>query len=398
MWVKVGNQKSVEIHSDVVRSVLSIYPEEKLVERLIFNDAFINDQISYRDLLKESDSILIPWQMFFLTPSNFKVQKNHIEKFRQTKFSPKFFAKRTGVGKVTSKRIIDRLIRLQNFAVSNSGFSKNKFCGSLKGQKVAQCATNLVSFLGISEKNFYSKSAETALKYLIETSESKNINISRGVLKGGILPEVKGVNQVYKNTSGFVIKDDYIPFIFLPDEINPDEVIGRRIYTLVYLLVCIGLDDFNFYVESEFKASALKTSGSESKKHIIVSGILLPEDETEKLRGTDITKDIISQLTSKYKITPTAVVVTLRRRGIIKTKAEYEALLPEPYKHQKLPPSPRKAAKIITSVEKFCGKTAFSIINNGIKNKILKSIEAQYLIFGGVRKLKYKEYCTQIGV
>ena len=234
------------------------------------------------------------------------------------------------------------------------------------------------------------------MKHVIDAVEVKNINVSRGVLRGGILPEVKGVNDVYKNTSGFVIKDDHIPFIFLPDEINPDEVIGRRIYTLVYLLVCVGLDDYDFYIEKDFKASALKQSGAENKKHTIVAGILLPVEDTAKLKGTEITKDTISYLASVFKVTPTAVVVTLRRRGII-TKAQYEALLPEPYKPQKMPPAPRKQAKITTLVEKFCGQTAFGLVNTSIKGKTVQSIEAQYLIFGGVKKAKYKEYCKLIG-
>ncbi|HZX73906.1 MAG TPA: hypothetical protein VFE57_05780, partial [Cyclobacteriaceae bacterium] len=317
---------------------------------------------------------------------------------RSNKFSSKFFAKRSGSGDITSKRIIDRLIRLQNFITSNHTLPKNSFCGLLCGAPTKDCPKKITDYFGINTTKFGSQSAQTVMKHIIGAVEAKNINISRGVLKGGILPEVKGVNDVYKNTSGFVIKDDCIPFIFLPDEINPDEVIGRRIYTLVYLLVSIALDDYDYYIENEFKASALKTSGVENKKHAIVSEILLPIEETNKLKGIKITKSIISNLVSTFKITPTAVVVTLRRRGIIKTKEEYEALLPEPYKPQKLPPKPRNQAKITTSVEKFCGQTTFDLVNKSIRNKTLQSIEAQYLIFGGVKKAKYKEYCKLIGV
>jgi hypothetical protein len=398
MLVKTGHEKSVEIYDDVIRGVLGIYPEEKLLNRSFFENIFNLKYLSYKDLLKECEAILIPWQTFFLTPDNLKIQTEHIEKSRSNKFSPKFFAKRSGIGKITSKRIIDRLIRLQNFITNNYKLPKNQFCGLFKNTTLPESIKIFSDFFEIDTKKLSSKSADVVLKYLIDMAELKNINISRGVLRGGILPEVKGVNEVYKNTSGFVIKDECVPFIFLPDEINPDEVTGRRIYTLVYLLVCIGLDDYNFYIEKKFKVSALKMSGSDNIKHSIVTGILLPNEETEKLRGEKISKTVISQLTSKYKITPTAVITTLRRRGIIKTKEEYESLLPEPYKPIKSLPSPRKHAKITTSVEKFCGKTVYNLINAGIKNKILKSVEAQYLIFGGVKKAKYKEYCKLIGV
>ncbi|MBP6866060.1 MAG: hypothetical protein KBC12_00780 [Candidatus Pacebacteria bacterium] len=396
MLVKVGHKKSVEIHDDVIRGVLSVYPEEKLISRPFFEESFATGTMSFNGLLKECEAIIIPWQSFFLNPTNFTQQKQNIEKNRSNKLSSKFFAKRSGVGKITSKRIIDRLIRLQNFITGSYKLPKNGFCGLLKALKTKDCPKKLTDFFGIDTTKFGSHSAQMVMKHIIEAVEAKTINVSRGVLRGGILPEVKGVNEVYKNTSGFVIKDDHIPFIFLPDEINPDEVIGRRIYTLIYLLVCIGLDDYDFYIESEFKASALKETGNDSKKHTIVAGILLPVEHTDKLKGAEITKDTISNLASVFKITPTAVVVTLKRRGVI-TKHQYEALLPDPYKPQKMPPTPRNPAKITTSVEKFCGQTAFGLVNTSIKSKTVQSIEAQYLIFGGVKKAKYKEYCKLIG-
>lgn len=395
MLLKVGLETSANICDDVVHKILNIYPEEGLESRPIFMRAFSDGSISYKELVGESQLLYIPWQMFFLDSKNFDIQVNHINTSRENKFSPKFFAKRSGVGKITSKRIIDRLIRLQNYIINNHKLAKNEFCGLLKHKTYSQCVKIILNLFEINDK-FYSKTKEGALKYLINQVESKYINVSRGVLKGGILPEVKGVSEIYKNTSGFVIRDECIPFIFLPDEINPDEVAGRRIYTLIYLLVCIGLDNYNFYIESEFRASAIKTSGPDSMKHDIVAEILLPNKATDKLRDAEINKITISQLASSHKMTPTAVVVTLRRRNII-TKEEYESLLPEPYQSQKHTSSPRTKPRITTSVEKFCGKTAFNLVNKGIKNKSLKSVEAQYLIFGRVRKGKYKEFCKLIG-
>ncbi|MFA5248258.1 MAG: hypothetical protein WC415_03360 [Patescibacteria group bacterium] len=397
MWVIIGQEKAVEICNEVVQNVLNMYPEEELIHRPIFENAFNDDYIKYSSLVSESDKMFIPWQMFFLDLKNYKNQINQIEKLRKNKFSPKFFAKRRGVGKITSKRIIDRMIRLQNFIINNYNLSINNFCGLLKGKTQSQSMKIIIDYFGIDIEELSCRTKDSVLKLLIEKIELKNINISRGVLKGGILPEIVGVNKVYKNTSGFVVKDVRIPFIFLPDEINPDEVVGRRIYTLIYLLACIGLDDYNFYIESEFKASALKMDGSESKKHDIVTGILLPHEETEKLKYTDVTKTTISYLASKYKITPTAIITTLKKREVI-TQDEYNLLLPDPYKPQKKISSPRKPSKITTSVEKFCGKVVFNLINTGIKSKSLNSIEAQYLIFGRVKKNKYKEYCRLINI
>lgn len=395
MWVRVGHENSVEVCDSVMRKILSMYPEEGLMHRPVFEDAFINGYIDYENLAKESRVIFIPWQMFFLSLKNLEKELKQIEDLRQYKFSAKFFTKRSAAGNITSKRIIDRLIRLQNFVVSNYDLSKNGFCGLLKNKTKEQGVKDILDFFDLDIKDFRSKSKEYAFEYLMNQVSSKNINISRGVLRGGVLPQIQGINSVYRNTSGFVIKDECIPFIFLPDEVNPDEVAGRRIYTLLYLIACIGLGDYNFFIESDFKASVLKAQGLDDLKHNIVSELLLPSEVTEKLKKTEITKVTIDSLASRYKMTPTAVVVTLRKRGVIRTKDEYGSLLPEPYKPQ-LRKIKMRHAKIATSVKKFCGERAFDFVNIGIAGKTLNSSQAQYLIFGRIRKKDYKEYCSQL--
>lgn len=399
MWVKVGNKKSVEIHDEVVRGVLNIYPEEKLEDRPIFAESFSNGYISYKSLLDECDSLLIPWQMFFLNPSNFKKQLENIENNRKSRFRKSFFTKRESAGKITSKRIIDRLIQLQDYIINNykDKLSKHTFCGSMKGKAVDECIKIFIESFDINMSEFRGKSRfDIALEYLIEKIENKTINISRGVLKGGVLPEFKGTGNVYKNTSGFVVRDEYIPFIFLPDDLNPDEALGRRIYTLVYLLVCIGLDEYDFYLESNFKASALKTKGSEAKRHKITTAILLPEAETERLRGSIITETEIENLSKTYKITPTAVVVTLKRRGII-NQTQYESLLPVFVGLSKNKSKGRRP-NIDTAVRKFCGLQSFGYVNQGIKNGTLGGIEAQYLLFGRVNQKQYKNYRQKVNI
>jgi|WetSurMetagenome_2_1015567.scaffolds.fasta_scaffold00882_18 hypothetical protein len=396
MFIRVGHENSIELSDKVFDDILSIYPEEELKLRPIFKEAFNNGFIVFKDLLKESECLYIPWQIFFLDKENLKIEKERIKKLRENKFSPKFFSKRKGAGKVTSKRIIDRLVRLQNFIVKNFELPDNNFCGLLRGRDVPECIKLMTNFFNI-DLNFNSQTKEKALEYLIAQVELKKINVSRGVLKAGVLPEVSGVNKIYKNTSGFVIKDVKIPFIFLPDEINPDEVIGRRIYTLFYLLTCVGLNDYSFFLESEFVASSIKSTGLEKKKHDIVTGILLPHEVTSILDKANINKELILSIASRYKITPTAVVVTLRRRKIINSE-EYDLLLPEPYELTNRRSGQGRRLKIHNAVEKFCGKVAFDAINQGISSKSLKSVEAQYLMFGRVKKIEYIKYCKSVGL
>src|ERR1041384_6694111 len=146
MWVQANDENATELENSVVQRVLGMYPEERLIDRPIFRDAFKNNRITFANLQAESEKILIPWQIFFLTQSNLDVQMTHIEKQRQYKISSKLIAKRKGSGNVTSKRIIDRLIRQQNFLTTSVTFPKNSFCGSLQRTQTNQAVNHILSY------------------------------------------------------------------------------------------------------------------------------------------------------------------------------------------------------------------------------------------------------------
>lgn len=400
MWVRINHKNSTEIDDQAVKNILNIYSEENLIERRsVFKKAFSNGFVEFKDLKAESEKILIPWQLFFLDAQNLKNELDHITKTRLDKISEKIIAQRKGVGEVVSKRIIDRLIRLQNFICGISQVSDNTYCGSLIGKTDIDAVAHIISHFSLDMKKLRSYTSKaSALDYLIRQIEGKYINISQGVLANKILPAWQVVdNSVYKNTSGIVIRDDKIPFVFLPSEINPNETDGRQIYTLIYLIVSIGLNEYNFLIEKDFKTKAITATGRLAKIYKITSELLLPSADTTHLKGINITTQIRDNLSFEYKITPTAVLVTLRIRKIIPTQEEYEALLPLPYL-----PSQNKDNKhapgIETSVRKFCGKYSYEFINAAIKSGSIRNIQAQYLLFGGVNKKGFKKYRNKLNI
>jgi Zn-dependent peptidase ImmA (M78 family) len=376
-----------------------MYPEEELARRATFKNAFDTGTIELRVLQKESATILIPWQLFLLDAQKLENELAHIQKQRADKVTAKLIAKRKGIGDVTSKRIIDRLIRLQNFVSKNSVLPTNKFCGSLRGLNDRQAIERIITFFEIDVaalRAFNQKSR--ALAYLIGCVEHKNINISQGVLTNKLLPNWQVVdNKIYKNTSGFVIRDEKVPFVFLPSEINPDETDGRQIFTLVYLLIIIGLNEYDSFLEHDFTAKALTAKGTLGRIHRLTSELLLPSPVTDKLRGNQITIATRDELAARYKMTPTAVVVTLRRRGVISNEA-YNSLLPAPYQPSQKSRSPGRTPRIDTSVRKFCGRHSFEQINSAIRRNLITSIQAQYLLFGAVNKKGYKQYRDRIKI
>jgi Zn-dependent peptidase ImmA (M78 family) len=133
----------------------------------------------------------------------------------------------------------------------------------------------------------------------------------------------------------------------------------------------------------------------------ITTEILIPESETDKLRSKTITIAMRDELASKFKVSPSALVTTLRIRGVI-TKPEYKTLMPEKYKPGTRKSGPMNPQKISTSVQKFCGRIAVSHVNEGIRKGGngggIESIQAQYMLFGAVNRPHYHDYRKQVGL
>ncbi len=399
MWVTVNGTNSTEIDNSVVKRVLNLYPEEELGTREVFERALANDAIEFRDLKEESEKILLPWQLFFLNPRNLNVQMARIEALREHKVSRKLMTKRRGRGNTTSKRIVDRLIRQQNFVTSTETLPLNPFCCSLQKMHARAAANALAAHFEIDFPWLWKTNGKgRALDYLIAQVEAKSINVSRGVLTHKLLPNHQVVpGDVYKNTSGFVIKDDHLPFVFLPGEINPDEVESRQIYSLIYLLVVIGLGQYEYILEKDFRATLLTATGMARRIHDITTELLIPSVETEKLRGQTITPSLRDSLASKFKVSPTALIITLRIRKII-AKKQYDELMPPPYTPRKRTREYLRSPKITTAVKKLCGRKTYEVINRSIKNKTITSVQAQYLIFGAPNKKGFQAYKNLLSI
>lgn len=376
------------------RKVLDIYPEEGFAARKVFAEALSDGVIEFDDLRKEAGMMLIPWQMFFMDAPKLDAELAKIEAFRQqAQTAP--FAKRKGAGNTTSKRILDRLLRLQAYVTTNHSFPKNAFCGALVGKDPVAAAALLRDHFGIKDGAFRTKNKVDALDYLIEKAEEHQVSVSQGVLANKILPALNDSKNVYKSTSGFVIGHAQLPFVFLPSETNPDEREGRQILTLVYLLVLIGLEAYEYEIEKDFKAKMLAATGKQATAYDVASEFLLPTSVTDALRGNVITEASRDDLAKRHKITPTAVVVILRRRKVI-TYEQFNSLTPLT--------APARAPKsggpqaIDRSVRKFNGKHAFELINADFAAGRINNMGTQYLLFGGPNKVGFKKYKRKLGL
>lgn len=390
MDLTVKGQKSIELNNNVVSNILNLYSEEALSQRDIFKQAFINNSIEYKDLREECDKLLLPWQYFLLDENQFKTITRKIQNLRIGKVSPKLLAKRRGEGSITSKRIIDRLIRCQEFVTNEMQLPQNCFCGLLKNDQIKVAAQKLIEHFQIDLDKFRSYTKEHALDYLIKQIEDKHINISLGVFDNNkLLPYLESVRQIYRNTSGFVIKDDKLPFVFLPAELNQDEATARRIYTLLYLVVIIGLELYDYSIDEDFVSKIINSDINETRIHNIVSEVLLPTEVTDRYKNTEFTITDRDLIASNFKLTPTAVLTILRKRKII-TAEQNDELKTELTTRRTN--GFIRGRHISQAVLKFNGKYTVIAVNQAVRNGHISGIDAQQLIFGRINKSGYKEY------
>lgn len=380
----------VEIPESVVQKILDIYPDENLQERKVFKSATETGLLSYSDLVGECNKLHLPWQLFLLEESRIDDEIKKIDTQRKSKFDFGKVASRAGSRQKISMRLLDRIIALQQFSIEIGRPTDNPFCGALKAVDRDNWIPYIIKYFEIDASKFHGVGKEKALEYLIGCLERKGVCVSRGVLANKILPASNDLRATYKQSSGFVVQDPKLPYIFLPNEVNREETAGRQIYTLASLLMLVGLEEYNILVTSDFEA---RVNGDRitRKIHGAVAELLLPFDATDPYKYTVITEKIRDSLSTRYNLTPTAVVITLRQRDVI-TPDECTELLAS----IEAKPADKNIfftnPKLTTSVEKFCGKSTNENIVTGLRTRALAPTRAQYLLFGHIDKARFHNF------
>lgn len=396
--LRANGKKAIDIDEESIRKILNIYSDEHLVGRPIFANALLTSELSFTDLRKECDTLIIPWQLFLLDTNKVDTTIKKIDEKRKAKFDKKLIANRDNGGGGISLRIADRLIALQEFA-SELALRQNDFCSSLKTLHRDKWAKSVIEYFDIDMTRLASGHKERVLDYLIKQAEKKNIRIARGVLSSSskLLPVENSIRSTYRKSSGFAIKDDKVPYIFLPNELGDNETSGRQILTLMVLIILIGLDQYNLYLTGNLE---LQMNGDKKLNQAfgVASEILLPLNETEKYDGIKITETIRDDLAGKFMLTPSAVVVALRQRGIITNDADQRKLLDSITGNPGGKRPFMRSPKIDTAVRKMCGNVTTNEIIHAISSKSLNPVAAQYLMFGRVDKLKYTKFKATVGL
>ena len=395
--LKTHGKIVLQVEEASIGKILNIYPDEHLSERPVFSNALANGEMSLTDLKKECGTLLIPWQLFLLQPGKLDRSIEQIEARRNAKFNERLIASRKKDGSGISLRIADRVIGLQEFA--SRGISQpNDFCGMLNNHDRSQWPQILTKHFGIDPIKLKNRPKKAVLEYLIKQTEAKNIRVARGVLSSAamLFPVAREIQKTYRKSSGFVVHDPKLPYVFLPDEMGDNETMGRQILTLLVLLVLVGTNTYDIYLTGDLELR-IRRDKILAKAFGVATDILLPQEVSDSYKGKVITEAIRDELAAAYMLSPSAVVVTLRQRDVIESDKEQTRLLGS-IETGGGGGGPMSAPKIDTSIKKLCGESTTADIVSALSDHKLKTVDAQYLMFGRVDKLRFAKFAATVGL
>ncbi|MFC5370765.1 hypothetical protein [Arcanobacterium bovis] len=194
----------------------------------------------------------------------------------------------------------------------------NNITGSLKrrGLSIQDDATKLSKLLGFHIEHFRSyREKEDAFRYIVELAEQSRIYVSR--TQQHVMPQ-----RITKPSfSGFLLKDRKIPYIFLANNSNGEfeEVAGRRIFTLLLLIVMLARG-----IYQPVALSDVENESSDSYEYDLVGEILLPKEDL--IKADPVGLEEMKTLASECKVTPSMVVVRCQRVGLISKEARMQLL------------------------------------------------------------------------
>lgn len=202
---------------------------------------------------------------------------------------------------------------------------------------------------------------EKAYDYLVECLESSNIFVSRS--RKGFMPQSVGAHVRF---SGIVVKENKFPSIFLfsSDESGVSDPAGRRIFTLILLLVCLAKGRF---VPVTYDSSQKEIINSD--EYEIAEEILMPRSALENANVDKL--DDIKNLAAMFMVTPRALLVRLKRLGVVSPEIfnRFYGELNDEYQNGKATNNHPWNASDTTKARTYNGieftKRAYSLLDNG---------------------------------
>jgi hypothetical protein len=297
--------------------------------------------------------------------------------------------------KLIVKDISRKQIFLSRYVLPEA--TDNPFIGLIaKGvkekQSVISLAETLRSHLGVNLEELRSGSKEKVVAYIANCAEQNNIFVSFS--SHNYMPQrITGLDM-----SGICIKDSRFPFIFIntkDGEENPRiiEPAGRQTFTLVAMLVSIGMNKFIFNNKTkDTKAPYL------NEVYSIVGEFLIPASD---IAGeTAETIEDLKNLSNRFKVTPSMCLYRLveLKQIDIPLATELRRRLKEDITRRKGTPRP---AGEVTGYAKYNGTRFSREILIAERRRAITSEQMRNVLFRKGKKISHKllrDYRTRFNV
>lgn len=305
-----------------------------LLENPTYLTALENEYITLNDLSELARSVGLPYAIFFATFERVKklIDTQNTELFGVLDDQYIIGARGTPIDIRWIRRIILDLSRKQKLYREYHPTNKlANIVGFLKTSKrtIREQADYILSETGIELATFrhYNKKSD-AFTYLRKQLATRNIHVS--VEARNYMPQ-SIPDQVKKQFSGISIRDWKNPYLFICNELSgsPELGSGRKIYTLMFLLVCL-------FKDKSYAVSISKDTYSVDKKkykqlsgiYEIVNELLMPLTEI-KAEPQPVDYEELEKLSRKYNLTPKAVLQRLYDTRVINNYDDYKELSDE---------------------------------------------------------------------
>ena len=276
-------------------------------------------EIPLNELKELANKLSIPYPLFFAPLAKVREQIKNKDSYLSTKLSKsEIVVSARGSFQIGDIELIARdLGKKQEFLKTRllPGTEDNVFVGLVA--RAIKCGTSnktvaiaIREHLGIELSVIRHMSKGAVFEYLVDKAEQQ-----------GVLVSLSSHNYMPQNLSrdvelsGVCIKDKKFPYIFLNTRDGDDDPLilesdGRKILTLICMLVCISANRFVLNLKEG-------RSGTDLSRRIfaIAGEILIPEEDLAEVKVTSL--DELREYSNYFKVTPSMLLIRLLRLGLI---------------------------------------------------------------------------------
>jgi hypothetical protein len=304
--VSAGRAKSeaVAIDGGIYTSLF----ENSYVHRMApYQHSLESGQITFRELRSLARQAEIPY-VFFFAPRAFVDQqlKRKSDLLLAGTGKDTFSLNTRGSVAVRDiELIIKDLLRKQTLPKKTLREPENHIVGMLKGSRLAvpEQAAQVRDALKIDLDHIAKLPKKVTFDYLVDLLGKRNIFVAQSAVAH--MPQTI---QDHVRFSGICIRDKTYPFIFLnnKDEEKSFEPEGRKVLTLVLLLVCITKAKFAPVTYSDQAKDLIHT-----REYEIAEEILMPQADLAAVSLDSLAA--LRDYADRYSVTPSACLMRLRR-------------------------------------------------------------------------------------